>query len=102
MGIQSWRLGPSSENENQKLPGITPTTVKDRLSRSMVLPINSGSAPKRLRHNPSLCTATGAAPLAATVPTLARAGGRQAHSALRSTLAYVGTYRSPLGPEGGT
>ena len=33
-------------------------------------------------------------------PALARVGGRQAHSAHRPTLAYVGTYSSPEGPEG--
>jgi len=35
-----------------------------------------------------------------TRPALARAGGRQAHSAHRPILAYVGTYSSPQGPEG--
>src|SRR5437016_801682 len=44
----------------------------------------------------------GAAALAVTGPALARAGGRQAHSALRSTVAYVGTYSAPQGREGST
>src|SRR5438445_2544665 len=35
-----------------------------------------------------------------TRPALARVGGRQAHSAHRPILAYVGTYSSPQGPEG--
>ena len=35
-------------------------------------------------------------------PALARLGGRQAHSAHRPILAYVGTYSSPQGPEGST
>ena len=103
--IGSQRSAPSSGKRNAA--GITPAIRRETPSSTIVPPTAPGSAPNRLRHRPSLSTATGSAP-AASSPSRDRASRgrrrpehgpqrrRRQHRADLRRLAAAGERGGPL------
>ena len=80
--IGSQSSAPSSGKRNSA--GITPAIRRETPSSTIVPPTAPGSAPNRLRHRPSLSTATGSAPAASSPSAIVRPAAGGAPSTVHS------------------